>query len=129
MVLSAVDFPSRFSLLLSERLPCRDSFINKLAVIHADGNGLGVLVKNLIGVVKKSDDTGAIARFSQAFDGATKKAYENAKEKTAKILGDKNLKIKALILSGDDMTAVCDADIALEFTKNFIEETLSHFVV
>lgn len=95
---------------------------NKLAVIHADGNGLGVLVKNLIGVVKKSDDTGAITRFSQALDGATKKAYENAKEKTAKILGDKNLKIKALILSGDDMTAVCDADIALEFTKNFIEE-------
>lgn len=27
-----------------------------------------------------------------------------------------------MILSGDDMTAVCDADIALEFTKNFIEE-------
>ena len=95
---------------------------NKLAVIHADGNGLGVLVKNLVEVVKKSGKMEAIAKFSQALDGATKKAYENAKEKTVKILGDKNLKIKALILSGDDMTAVCDADIALEFTKNFIEE-------
>ena len=29
MVLSAVDFPSRFNLLLSERLPCRDSFAQK----------------------------------------------------------------------------------------------------
>ena len=29
MVLSAVDFPSRFNLLLSERLPCRDSFVQK----------------------------------------------------------------------------------------------------
>ena len=95
---------------------------NKLAVIHADGNGLGVLVKNLIGVVKKSDNTGAIARFSQALDKATKDAFANAKVKTKVALGKDDLKIKALILSGDDMTAVCDADIALEFTKNFIEE-------
>lgn len=95
---------------------------NKLAVIHADGNGLGVLVKNLIGVVKKSDNTGAIARFSQALDKATKDAFANAKVKTKIALGKDDLKIKALILSGDDMTAVCDADIALEFTKNFIEE-------
>lgn len=29
MMLSAIDIPSRFSLLLSERLPCRDSFIQK----------------------------------------------------------------------------------------------------
>lgn len=95
---------------------------NKLAVIHADGNGLGVLVKNLVEVVKKSDDTEAIARFSQALDEATKDAFANAKEKTKAALGKDDIKIKELILSGDDMTAVCDADIALEFTKNFIEE-------
>lgn len=95
---------------------------NKLAVIHADGNGLGVLVKNLVEVVKKSDDTEAIAKFSEALDKATKDAFANAKEKTKIALGKDDLKIKALILSGDDMTAVCDADIALEFTKNFIEE-------
>lgn len=95
---------------------------NKLAVIHADGNGLGVLVKNLVEVVKKSNDTEAIAKFSEALDEATKAAFVNAKEKTKDALGKDSLKIKELILSGDDMTAVCDADIALEFTKNFIEE-------
>ena len=95
---------------------------NKLAVIHADGNGLGVLVKNLVEAVKKSDDAEAIAKFSEALDKATKEAFVNAKEKTKIALGKDNLKIKELILSGDDMTAVCDADIALEFTKNFIEE-------
>lgn len=95
---------------------------NKLAVIHADGNGLGVLVKNLVEVVKKSNDTGAITRFSEALDGATKDAFTNAKKKTKASLGKDRLHIKELILSGDDMAAVCDADIALEFTKNFIEE-------
>lgn len=98
---------------------------NKLAVIHADGNGLGVLVKNLVERVKVSDkDTniGIIAKFSEALDNATKDAFANAKKKTKASLGKDRLYIKELILSGDDMTAVCDADIALEFTKNFIEE-------
>ena len=95
---------------------------NKLAVIHADGNGLGVLVKNLADEVNKNNNTGIIAKFSEALDKATKDAFANAKLKTKIALGKDDLKIKALILSGDDMTAVCDADIALEFTKNFIEE-------
>ncbi|WP_298041845.1 hypothetical protein [uncultured Campylobacter sp.] len=95
---------------------------NKLAVIHADGNGLGVLVKNLADEVNKNNNTGIIAKFSEALDKATKDAFANAKVKTKIALGKDDLKIKALILSGDDMTAVCDADIALEFTKNFIEE-------
>lgn len=63
-----------------------------------------------------------IAHFSEALDEATKTAFVNAKEKTKDALGKVDLRIKELILSGDDMTAVCDADIALEFTKNFIEE-------
>nr|WP_315046089.1 hypothetical protein [uncultured Campylobacter sp.] len=94
---------------------------NKLAVIHADGNGLGVLVKNLTDEVKNTGKLDVIANFSKALDNATKDAYENAIAKTKEVFGKDDLKIKALILSGDDMTAVCDADIALEFTKNFIE--------
>ena len=37
---------------------------NKLAVIHADGNGLGVLVKNLADEVTKNNNTGIIANLS-----------------------------------------------------------------
>ena len=94
---------------------------HKLAVIHADGNGLGVLVKNLAQIVDSIGKTEAIVNFSEALDRSTKSAFANAKKRTKETFGD-SLKIKALILSGDDMTAVCDADIALEFTKNFIEE-------
>ena len=92
---------------------------HKLAVIHADGNGLGVLVKNLAQIVDSIGKTEAIVNFSKALDRSTKSAFANAKKRTKETFGD-SLKIKALILSGDDMTAVCDADIALEFTKNFI---------
>lgn len=94
---------------------------HKLAVIHADGNGLGVLVKNLAQIVDSIGKTEAIVNFSEALDRSTKSTFANAKKRTKETFGD-SLKIKALILSGDDMTAVCDADIALEFTKNFIEE-------
>ena len=81
-----------------------------------------MLVKNLTDEVKNTGKLDVIANFSKALDNATRDAYENAIAKTEEVFGKENLKIKALILSGDDMTAVCDADIALEFTKNFIEE-------
>lgn len=92
---------------------------NKLAIIHADGNGLGVLVKELSSRVNLNN-LDEITKFSKALDKATKSAFKNAKE-TIKDLKDSE-KIKHIILSGDDMTAVCSADIALEFSKAFMKE-------
>ena len=76
---------------------------NKIAVIHADGNGLGQLVP-LLG--------DALSAFSIALDLATKKAFEDAKNDV--------MKIRDVILGGDDMTVICNANNALEFTKNFL---------
>jgi hypothetical protein len=78
----------------------------KLAVIHADGNGLGQLIPTLKN----------IPEFSRGLNLATTEAYEKAK----KLL--KNDKIRKIILGGDDMTVICDANYALEFTKVFLEE-------
>lgn len=80
---------------------------NKIAIIHADGNGLGQLIPKL------KEKTGLeLKEFSQKLDIATKEAYKLAsKDKT---------KIRPLILGGDDMSVVCDANIALEFTKDFL---------
>ena len=78
----------------------------KLAVIHADGNGLG----QLIPTIKN------IPEFSKGLDNATNEAYEKAK----KII--QNDKIRKIILGGDDLTVICDASYALEFTKIFLEE-------
>ncbi len=78
----------------------------KLAVIHADGNGLGQLIPNLPN----------IPEFSKGLNEATTVAFEDAK----KVIP--NDKIRKIILGGDDMTVICDASYALEFTKVFLEK-------
>jgi CRISPR/Cas system-associated protein Cas10 (large subunit of type III CRISPR-Cas system) len=75
---------------------------NKIAVIHIDGNGLGQLIPKLKN----------ISEFSKKLDIATKQAFEDAKQ---------NKKIREIILGGDDVTVICDADDALDFTKEFLE--------
>jgi len=83
---------------------------NKIAVIHADGNGLGKLVPKL---------KDKLSKFSIALDKATIKAFNDAKTD--------GMKIREVILGGDDLTVICDANEALEFTqrylKNFEENT------
>jgi len=77
---------------------------NKIAVIHADGNGLGKLVPKL----KEK-----LSRFSVNLDEATKKAFEEAKTD--------GMKIREVILGGDDLTVICDANEALSFTERYLK--------
>jgi len=77
---------------------------NKLAVIHADGNGLGKLVPEL----KEK-----LSAFSVALDKATRQAFEDAKTE--------GMKIREVILGGDDLTVICDANEALGFTQRYLE--------
>ena len=76
---------------------------NKVAVIHADGNGLGSLVKAL---------GDRLSDFSVQLDKATKNAFASAKQDTAKI--------REIVLGGDDLTVICDASEALGFTQRFL---------
>ncbi|SHO80441.1 FIG00471280: hypothetical protein [hydrothermal vent metagenome] len=75
----------------------------KIAIIHIDGNGLGKIVKDL---GKK------LSAFSIALDKATKNAVKEAKEDY--------MHIREVIVGGDDVTVICNANDALEFTKNFL---------
>ncbi|MCT7496021.1 Cas10/Cmr2 second palm domain-containing protein [Aliarcobacter cryaerophilus] len=79
---------------------------NKIAIIHADGNGLGNIVKEL-------NETEIVA-FSKKLDEATKTAYETASSGISKI--------RKVVLGGDDLTVIIDANNALMFTKIFLEE-------
>jgi len=79
---------------------------NKIAVIHADGNGLGMLIPKLHKQGKK------LSEFSKALDSATKEAFERAKTD--------EMSIRDVILGGDDMVVICNANNALNFTKNFL---------
>jgi CRISPR/Cas system-associated protein Cas10 (large subunit of type III CRISPR-Cas system) len=77
---------------------------NKIAVIHADGNGLGQLIPKL---------GNKLSKFSKSLDNATKKAFDDAR--------DDIMDIREVVLGGDDMTVICNANNALEFTKRFLE--------
>ncbi len=88
-----------------------------IAVIHADGNGLGQIVQK----IGKNEEK--FKEFSQLLDEATTlsavKAYEAVK-------GDFNnseiIPIRPIVLGGDDLTVVCRADLALKYTETFIKE-------
>lgn len=99
-----------------------DDFENWIAVIHADGNSLGTLIKNL---TKDSTD---IKQTYKSFSENLKKATESAvnaafKEVILKKDGHLNHKIpfRPIIIGGDDVTVVTRGDLALEFTQKYLE--------
>ncbi len=82
---------------------------NKIAVIHIDGNGLGKIVPKL----KEN-----LPKFSKRLDNATKKSFFDAIDK---IFKGKRKQYRDIILGGDDVTLIINADYALEFTKEFLQ--------
>ena len=86
-----------------------------IAIIHADGNGLGQ-------VVQKIGTEGAkFKAFSQDLDAATKQAAQDA-YKSLKLGDDiKKIPIRPIVLSGDDHTLICRADLAIPYINMFIQ--------
>jgi len=81
---------------------------NKIAVIHADGNGLGELIPNL-----KEKLNISLSNFSKKLDEATREAFDEAKSSIKEI--------RKVILGGDDLTVICNANDALIFTEKFLK--------
>ncbi len=97
-----------------ERISNSNSFI---AVVHADGNGLGQIISNLGKNVNSK-------LFSETLDdclvGAAGDAFREIIEN--KYNGDKKnyYPFRPMVLGGDDFNFICKADDAVEFTKKFI---------
>ena len=99
-----------------------------LAVIHADGNGLGEIVPK-VGVSKE-----LMAEFSEELGKATENAAQEAfketmeeelKSKKGKIEDadkerEEKLPFRPVVLGGDDLTLICRADLAITFTTKFL---------
>ncbi|MBA4848970.1 Cas10/Cmr2 second palm domain-containing protein [Emticicia sp. BO119] len=104
----------------------KDSSNPWLAVIHADGNGLGKLVQQLGNVLKEKDtelSKNTFARFSRELDNATQTAAKRAFEKLDLIIStEEKYPLRPIILGGDDITLIIRADLAFDFTVNFLEE-------
>ena len=90
-----------------------------IAVIHADGNGLGAIIQNVGQTLMKESKFSA---FSNAIETATKNAVQKAF--TEVVLKERNTNyrypIRPVVLGGDDLTVIIRADLALEFTNIFL---------
>jgi len=108
-----------------------------LAVIHADGNGLGEIFLKFgkhagcqpdppVSDYRQLNETHVdkFRRFSLALDVCTEKAFLSSLEKLLERDVDVwfKLPILPLVLGGDDLTIVCDGKAALQFTEHFLTE-------
>ncbi len=109
-----------------------------LAVIHADGNGLGKLIQELLKTLSDSHPKDLIPflrDFSTILEEATSTAVKIAFETVAKPVYeiDKTntqacyIPLRPIILGGDDLSLIIRGNLALEFTaiflKSFEEQT------
>jgi hypothetical protein len=91
-----------------------------LAVVHADGNGLGEIFLNFGKYIKSNRDyVDQYRKFSIALDQCTEQAFLSS----LKIFESENdglIPVIPLILGGDDLTALCDGKFAIKFTHEFL---------
>lgn len=87
-----------------------------IAVIHADGNGLGQVVQKI------GKDRKEFKKFSRNLDAATKAAAQRAYRDVFMKFADKELTpIRPIVLGGDDLTVICRADLALDYVTAFMD--------
>jgi hypothetical protein len=87
-----------------------------IAIIHADGNGLGQVVQK-VGKNKEQ-----FKQFSDELDNATINAAHTAYEAVKESFKDKKrIPLRPVVLGGDDMTIICRADIAVAYADAYIQ--------
>ncbi len=128
--------------LTGEWIPskCRPYDISKMtdrndwiAVIHADGNGLGEIVAKITDKYENMRDFSI--KLDEATLAAAQSAYNNAIKVKAKKTTDTDnkdrLPIRPIVIGGDDLTVICRGDLAMEFVteylKAFEEQTKEKF--
>ena len=136
---------------LEEMVRTKGSNYGWLAVIHADGNNMGLLLQKLAAEMVEKEgkyNARAFRDFSRAIDAATKSAAQKAyacfenqigiekKEYEKTFQEEKNgfpykTPFRPIVLGGDDITIICRADLALKFTELFLkyfeQETQANF--
>ena len=86
-----------------------------IAIIHADGNGLGKVVQT-IGRNKEE-----LSLFSHELDTATKEAANTAYKAVSLQFANKEIiPIRPVVLSGDDMTVIIRGCLAIKYVNAFI---------
>lgn len=126
-----IDFEDEFPFAGSkEGLTKRErEAIKDIALIHIDGNGLGILLRKLQEKLKSTSDdvfASSFRTFSTALNQATLKAAQiatqNLYEQVCKERPSQDvflLPMRPVVLGGDDVTLFCRADLAMNYAKAF----------
>src|SRR5690606_22100402 len=92
-----------------------------IAVVHADGNGLGNILRVMGDKLKEGDfekSKSAFRAFSRALDkatqGAARTAFNKVFSKEEAFTSKGMYPIRPIICGGDDITFIIRADLALE---------------
>ncbi|MDR0612484.1 MAG: hypothetical protein LBG45_03185 [Dysgonamonadaceae bacterium] len=90
-----------------------------IAVIHADGNGMGAIFRE---IGKDKDKMKVFSKqVSQITETAAQKAFQTVEE-IYKLEKDKGkIPVRPVVLGGDDLTLVCRADMAIDYTQTFLD--------
>jgi hypothetical protein len=99
-----------------------------LAVIHADGNSLGNKIQQMIRQLNKQhkDVKGHFKIFSEQLDKSTINATKYAIKQVVMPVYNKSINkekypFRPVVIGGDDLTIIIRADLALDFTKHYLE--------
>lgn len=90
---------------------------NWLAIIHADGNGLGKIVQAI------GRDKERFKRFSIGLDEATKNAAQTTFGDTIlnKTWKGGVILVRPIVVGGDDFTVICRGSLAMEFVASYLD--------
>lgn len=98
-----------------------------LALIHIDGNNLGLVLRKLTSALSEAD-VSSFQKVFRGFSAALADATEEAAKQASLILNAKDtlktptfLPMRPLILGGDDLTILCRADLAIDYAVVFCE--------
>jgi hypothetical protein len=97
-----------------------------VAVIHADGNGMGKTFTALGPLVARRRADGADVEYADAYrelslalEVATLRAFDTALREIARD-GEDFVPLVPLVLGGDDLTVLCDGQRALPFVRRYL---------
>jgi len=96
-----------------------------IAVMHADGNGLGAILIQLVKEFKCLEDEKvkiAFKAISEAIEEATKAAAQSAYRSIENKFHEQHrIPLRPVILGGDDITLIIRGDLALDFTEMYLK--------
>jgi hypothetical protein len=128
-----INLEDDFQFSAIDTLKSNSEAIKDIAIIHIDGNGLGIILRALQQALKNESEENyrrCFREFSFALSSATELAAQQATQwlydvakYDHKVEGDKEnrtyVPMRPIVLGGDDITLLCRADLAIEYSKRF----------